>query len=484
MGSKPVRERHRLVYGGGGPASPSWQTTLPPAQWRPHQEAAMARLSEPRHGLAASVQHHFYHRQKAQDLQQMELLFGPLTWLYASIIISKDEVEREMAGTSHRPGASTGSLPLPSSSSGCFKKAARSVDRLMRQHGIEAMEDKPRRQQLQVVGRYGLLFDIVTTRRVIMTGEPHMVATELYRYMAVRYPAVKFTFVGITDNGSKRVARDIFCKDKLPGATEGYEKYIQKCPMDAIDDNHLYVVFPEDDARIADIVRLGLLHMHEEEELRRNLYATPKYEPPPLPDFVQRALQAERMREVRVPAVRCAACQLPVGGEAPERVGSGSPRSRLEPLVQPPVLPAPEDSPWSPASGQAASAYSSSMSGRPHGTGPLQGRDRSAGRRPSRARRAAGSLRKGPPGDAPPPEPVDLETAAHLKGFEERLAEINQQFKRRLKASRVEEPPVPPPALDVEEQRQHQLLAALITHLRPELIEKRADLYKPLLNLP
>jgi hypothetical protein len=70
-------------------------------------------------------------------------------------------------------------------------------------------------------------------------------ATELYRFMADRYPAVKFTFIGITDNGSKRVARDIFCKDKVLNSTEeAYEKYIMKSSMDVVDDNHLFVVYP------------------------------------------------------------------------------------------------------------------------------------------------------------------------------------------------------------------------------------------------
>ena len=35
--------------------------------------------------------------------------------------------------------------------------------------------------QLRISGTFALLFDIMTTRRVIMSGEPHKVATELYR---------------------------------------------------------------------------------------------------------------------------------------------------------------------------------------------------------------------------------------------------------------------------------------------------------------
>ena len=39
-----------------------------------------------------------------------------------------------------------------------------------------------------------------------------------------------------------------------------------------VDDNHMYIVYPENDSYVDDIIRMGIRRMHEEEEHRRERF--------------------------------------------------------------------------------------------------------------------------------------------------------------------------------------------------------------------
>lgn len=89
---------------------------------------------------------------------------------------------------------------------------------------------------------YGLLFDIVTTSSTIASGLPHHIADQIYAYVEETHASkhgLKFVFVGITDNDNCRAARDVFSKEDISGHP--------KKPFDAIDNNHMYAVFPNDE---------------------------------------------------------------------------------------------------------------------------------------------------------------------------------------------------------------------------------------------
>ena len=92
--------------------------------------------------------------------------------------------------------------------------------------------------------RCGIIFDIISTSRVIAGGIPHKVGAYIYEYIdQAHYDVVglKFVFVGITDNVNCCSARDVFCRDdRLNG------KYIgdTKRPFDALDNVHMFTVFP------------------------------------------------------------------------------------------------------------------------------------------------------------------------------------------------------------------------------------------------
>jgi hypothetical protein len=92
--------------------------------------------------------------------------------------------------------------------------------------------------------RCGIIFDIVSTSRVIASGIPHQVGSYIYDYIdQAHYNVVslKFVFVGITDNVNCCAARDVFCRDdRLNG------KYIgdTKRPFDALDNVHMFTVQP------------------------------------------------------------------------------------------------------------------------------------------------------------------------------------------------------------------------------------------------
>ena len=92
--------------------------------------------------------------------------------------------------------------------------------------------------------RCGILFDIISTSKIIGTKLPERVGAYIYRYIETKYcdvQSVKFTFVGITDNINCCAARDVFCRDEM---LQG--KYIgqTKRTFEALDNVHMFPVIP------------------------------------------------------------------------------------------------------------------------------------------------------------------------------------------------------------------------------------------------
>jgi len=107
---------------------------------------------------------------------------------------------------------------------------------------------KKKLDQLMVIAkskaRCGLVFDILSTNRIISNGIPHGIGALVYEYLEQAHADVrslKFIFVGITDNANCCAARDVFCRDDVLNG-----KYIgdKKRPFDALDNIHMYCVFP------------------------------------------------------------------------------------------------------------------------------------------------------------------------------------------------------------------------------------------------
>lgn len=92
--------------------------------------------------------------------------------------------------------------------------------------------------------RCGLIFDLVSTSKIISTGIPHEIGALIYEYIdEVHYDklGLKFVFVGITDNVNCCAARDVFCRDDMVAG-----RYVgdTKRPFDALDNVHMFTVFP------------------------------------------------------------------------------------------------------------------------------------------------------------------------------------------------------------------------------------------------
>eukprot|EP00996_Jenningsia_fusiforme_P007170 NODE_952_length_1801_cov_30.266553_g839_i0.p1 GENE.NODE_952_length_1801_cov_30.266553_g839_i0~~NODE_952_length_1801_cov_30.266553_g839_i0.p1 ORF type:complete len:497 (-),score=74.84 NODE_952_length_1801_cov_30.266553_g839_i0:177-1667(-) len=435
MGSKPVRERHHALYGSTVRslnrheqfANP--HATMDREEFRTQQENAMDRLSQPKR--TEHKQHQFLRNKNMQNRAEMENMFANVTWLYASMHLAKEEVNID------NPMANSSKAPI--ADSGPYRKAIKLIDRLMKQSGIEPTEDKKLKAQLRINGKHGLLFDIITTRRVILSGEPHKVGTELYRYMTRKYHAVKFAFVGITDNGSKRVARDIFCKDKIH-SDEAYDKYITKSTFHSVDNNHMYVVFPENDPYIDEIIAAGIQRVREEEETRRARYFTPKYVAPQPPPFIQKGIEKQKQREIEAhalesPGQRCSPCKLmvPTRPAARHRINAG-PRSPLVPMAQRP-----------PETVSSLAELTKLVSLPPLTTPPrvmssasLPKRQKKQVAKP-RARLAAPLPGQSPIGSPAVTSSMDTFSADFLRGSEARLQDINHQFRKRLKNAKSDE---------------------------------------------
>eukprot|EP00995_Heteronema_vittatum_P007585 NODE_2735_length_748_cov_324.547926_g1920_i0.p1 GENE.NODE_2735_length_748_cov_324.547926_g1920_i0~~NODE_2735_length_748_cov_324.547926_g1920_i0.p1 ORF type:complete len:186 (+),score=95.52 NODE_2735_length_748_cov_324.547926_g1920_i0:32-559(+) len=114
-----------------------------------------------------------------------------------------------------------------------LKKAIRQIDRL-----VERLQ--------KTDGKGSLLFDIIATRKHIASYVPHKLGRAIYKYVEEKYYAdVTTTFVGLTDNTARRVARDVFCKNCK-------ELSRQKYGFDIVDNVHMFVIYPPIDSRNRD----------------------------------------------------------------------------------------------------------------------------------------------------------------------------------------------------------------------------------------
>eukprot|EP01012_Entosiphon_sulcatum_P041591 TRINITY_DN5545_c0_g1_i1.p1 TRINITY_DN5545_c0_g1~~TRINITY_DN5545_c0_g1_i1.p1 ORF type:complete len:292 (+),score=45.33 TRINITY_DN5545_c0_g1_i1:221-1096(+) len=110
-----------------------------------------------------------------------------------------------------------------------YRRAVRQVDRLVEKlHKLDA--------------KGCLLFDIIATRKHIATMVPHKLGCAIYRYVEERYfTEITTAFVGLTDNTARRVARDVFCKNR--------ELSRIKYAFDIVDNVHMFVIYPPGDSR-------------------------------------------------------------------------------------------------------------------------------------------------------------------------------------------------------------------------------------------
>eukprot|EP00906_Rhabdomonas_costata_P033991 RCo047847 len=110
-----------------------------------------------------------------------------------------------------------------------LRKATRQIDRL-----VEKL------QKLDAKG--SLLFDIIATRKHIGSYLPHRLGRSIYKYVEERYPSsITTTFVGLTDNTARRVARDVFCKNK--------ELSRIKHKFEIVDGVHMFIIYPPEHSK-------------------------------------------------------------------------------------------------------------------------------------------------------------------------------------------------------------------------------------------
>ena len=92
------------------------------------------------------------------------------------------------------------------------------------------------RRMVRDVERFGVLIDLIATKRNILSGVPHQLANQMYLFLEERYPvSVKFAFVGITDNATKLVAKSLF--DRTSST--------KKVSFDDVDYDHLFIAHPK-----------------------------------------------------------------------------------------------------------------------------------------------------------------------------------------------------------------------------------------------
>ena len=94
--------------------------------------------------------------------------------------------------------------------------------------------------------KFGILFDLVSTGKVIAKGTSHLVGRLIYDFvencrLEQAITKLKFVFVGITDNVNCCAARDVFCLDDSVGG-----KYVgeYKRTFNALDGVHMFAVMP------------------------------------------------------------------------------------------------------------------------------------------------------------------------------------------------------------------------------------------------
>lgn len=148
------------------------------------------------------------------------------------------------------------------------------------------------RRMVRDVERFGVLVDLIATKRNILSGVPHQLANQVYQFLEERYPvSVKFAFVGITDNATKLVAKSLFDRNSST----------KKVSFDDVDYEHLFIAHPKGDQEEQMRQRGAAERSRKEEELRLRRW-TPRYTPPPPPEWMQRATEAvERTRSQVLP---------------------------------------------------------------------------------------------------------------------------------------------------------------------------------------
>eukprot|EP01004_Peranema_trichophorum_P008087 NODE_6850_length_836_cov_40.472651_g6250_i0.p1 GENE.NODE_6850_length_836_cov_40.472651_g6250_i0~~NODE_6850_length_836_cov_40.472651_g6250_i0.p1 ORF type:complete len:252 (-),score=34.08 NODE_6850_length_836_cov_40.472651_g6250_i0:45-800(-) len=118
-----------------------------------------------------------------------------------------------------------------------LKKATKQIDRL-----VERLRSTPAKGQL--------LYDIIATRKHIATGVPHRLGSGIYRYVENTYwKDITTTFVGLTDNTARRVARDVFCKNT--------DLSKHKFDFGIVDNLHMFVIYPPNNKQQDDDVGLS-----------------------------------------------------------------------------------------------------------------------------------------------------------------------------------------------------------------------------------
>jgi hypothetical protein len=132
-----------------------------------------------------------------------------------------------------------------------MRKAMRQVDRLVEKlHKLDA--------------KGCLLFDIIATRKHIASYVPHKLGRAIYKYVEDNYfSEITTTFVGLTDNTARRVARDIFCKNK--------ELSRHKCGFDIVDNVHMFVIYPPIDSRNHNVFSYALEQAKGSPKRKHNL---------------------------------------------------------------------------------------------------------------------------------------------------------------------------------------------------------------------
>lgn len=120
--------------------------------------------------------------------------------------------------------------------------------------------------------RCGILFDLLSTKNIIVSGVPNVVGQIIYEHIAdtigVEHAALKFTFVGITDNSNCCAARDVFCQTKN---LQGKNISGTKRGFDALDNVHTFAVAPPGgfETLLGPAAIVNQQHQHQLEEARR-----------------------------------------------------------------------------------------------------------------------------------------------------------------------------------------------------------------------
>lgn len=290
MGSKPVREAHMMKYGStlrhlDGDFDETHMS-------RSKLESSCARLAKPKR-CAKKFAYESRNKGASGPSEQMDDLFpahseveevggiskevlypedwrrlpeeiacGKLEWLYESV---KLDIE----------------TPLTKSQA----QLQHALSRALKESGSDALGSNANRKDIRAMvrtgTRFGVLVDIIATRRNILSGVPHELANFVYKFLEAEYPvSVRFIFVGITDNATKLVAKDIF--DSRGGGR------IKRLSFGDIDGDHLFVAYPRENAAEA-LRERGVMEREQKELEHRMRTWTPKYVPPLEPTWMKGA---------------------------------------------------------------------------------------------------------------------------------------------------------------------------------------------------